>query len=87
MSNPQRYLVDDEEQARRNREMIKNRENIECYPVYAEEKMKCPHCKNKGSYDYDIYICDINDKFCLVEHGYECEEYARILIEEEFDKN
>ena len=36
MSNPQRYLVDDEEQARLSRERVKNKEFIENYPIYAE---------------------------------------------------
>ena len=43
---------------------------------------KCPYMVGKGNYEEFVTICSETDKYCLVEHGQECEEYNKFLKEE-----
>ena len=48
---------------------------------------KCPHMVGKGNPDEFMVMCDLVDKWCLVEHGQECEEYNKFLEEEQDGTN
>lgn len=44
---------------------------------------RCPELKVIRGGDEEAYLCKLVDKWCLLEHGYECEEYDK--IKEELD--
>lgn len=44
---------------------------------------ECPHMRKKSAGDETYAICDLVDKWCLLEGGDDCEEYKNFLEEEE----
>ena len=47
------------------------------------ELQECPELRKIRAGDEIGYICKLVDKWCLREAGYPCEEYDRIIEEEE----
>ena len=47
------------------------------------EEPDCPHERNKETGDETFIVCELNDKPCLREAGYECETYDEWLEEKE----
>lgn len=39
------------------------------------EEPDCPHERNKLAGDETFLVCELNDKPCLRETGYECDTY------------
>ena len=44
-------------------------------------KNECPHIKRKYCGDESVDLCEINDKFCLLESGLECETWNEVQKE------
>ena len=42
---------------------------------------KCPELRTTLVGDETYYFCDLIDKICFREYGYECEEYEEIMKE------
>ena len=49
--------------------------------IMVEPKPECPNLVKKSAGDETYYLCDINDKFCPMEYGYNCEYYEEWLKE------
>jgi len=47
-------------------------------------KPKCPHLRVIQGGDEEGYMCELEDKWCLVECGYECDIY-NVFLEEVSD--
>lgn len=78
MSKMGRYIVD----------------SMERFGYVKPLKPRCPHARHTGGYsaELDEYIegadmCDIVDKWCLLEGGMECETYNEFLKEEEDERD
>jgi len=44
-------------------------------------KSECPYIKRKYSGDESVDLCEINDKFCLLESGLECDTWNEVQRE------
>ena len=47
---------------------------------------KCPHIRTLRGGDETQDVCDLVDKWCLIEHGGECEIWDEIRLEEKNDR-